>query len=152
MTIDNSTDETDPYLRTYLITRHRNTSIMDDQISDEQLSIIFTEEYSQYVDSTEKTMTIDTTVQWLGGLTNYAQLLHVIDLYNKNDDLITKTAREVRSNIVISAFNYEGCLNDGIIFWNFLKTSNAFQKAPWYVRDYVVAKLFAKRISISEIL
>ena len=125
---------------------------MDTQISGDDVSNTLNDEFVQYVDTTEKYMSIDTTVRWLGGSTNFARLFDVIVLYNKNDELITITAANVTRHNENRTFNYEGCLTDGVIFWNFLKTLNTFKKAPWYVRDYVVAKLFAKRISISEIL
>lgn len=111
--------------------------------------------YAAYVEATNAQMCSAkavTTVANLGGIENYAKLLNVIEAYNNHEGDIILAAIEIKAASDTNKFNYHECENNGVIFWNFLKTSKHFRDAAWYLRDYVSAKIMGQSVKIDQIL
>lgn len=108
--------------------------------------------YSTYIEETEQQLSTAVTIRGLGGEINFLKLIALIETFNRNEEKMCNEGAEIKSVINVQAFDYDFCLQNNVIFWNFLKTSMSFEKAPWYYRDYVVAKLFGQSVKISEIL
>lgn len=109
-------------------------------------------EYSALVEEIEMMISPNTTISYLGGLKNYEKLINLMDIYHTNEETISLAARELVADVHLETFDYVYCFNSGFLLWKFLKTTETFKKAPWYYRDYVIAKILRPRVNVGEIL
>lgn len=131
----------------FLHLNHNSTQF--DKTSSQMTSL---DDYSTYIEETEQQLSTAVTIRGLGGEINFLKLIALIETFNQNEEMMCNEGAKIKSVINVQAFDYDFCLRINVIFWNFLKTSTSFEKAPWYYRDYIVAKLFRQSVKISEIL
>jgi hypothetical protein len=110
------------------------------------------EEYKTFVESIDCQMSPLKTIIGLGGTENYNMVMRLIESYNHKEGIFSSAVAEIVLSITDKTFNYNRCLHDESLFWSFLKTSECFIHAPWYRRDYIVARLLGKRVKIPDLL
>lgn len=109
-------------------------------------------DYSTLVEEMEKQISNDTIIRALGGQCNYDKLIDMMGTYHQHELSITKIATELRAEINSDSFDFNFCFTNGYLFWKFVKTTDNFKKAPWYYRDYVIAKILGSRVKVDDIL
>lgn len=136
----------------FLHYRHRVIVIMDQPCSSNSVNERFSSDFSTYVKDKESELNLENSINDLGGMSIFSQLVQLIILYSYNENAMTRSAACIRGDLGDEFFNYEKCLKNGAYFWNYLKTTDPFITAPWYVRDYTVLRLIGDRIKIPDIL
>ena len=124
---------------------------IDEEIFD-RVNTRYTHDYEAYVRKVDELLPTDTTIQRVGGEINYARILSWTNTYNKNDSDTAKEAAEIRKLVNLPDFDMNHSLNDGVMFWNFLKSSETFQRSAWYYKEYMLDKLLGNTVSIETIL
>ena len=107
---------------------------------------------STLVEETEQKISSDCTMVAVGGQCNYNKLIDMMNLYHENELTIANVASELIADISSDSFDYNFCFHSGYLLWKFIKTTETFQKASWYYRDYVIAKILGSRVKVDEIL
>lgn len=127
----------------------------DDGINEDifdRVNTRFTHEYESYVLKVEQLLSTDTTMHRVGGEMNYARILNWTTTYNKNSAATAKEAAEIRKAVNLPNFDLNHCLNDCVMYWNFLKSSETFKRSAWYYKEYMLQKLLGNTVDIETIL
>ena len=101
----------------------------------------YTREYEIYVGRVDRLLSTSTTICKAGGELNYDRLISWTNTYYAYRAECDNEAADIRRAVNKDTCDINYCLNNGLMFWNFLKTSHYFKKSPWYYREYMVEKL-----------
>lgn len=107
---------------------------------------------NQYADLVDDQLPYAITIKKVGGVVNFQRLCAWMTTTDKTCEDLSKEASTIRTVINNSSFSRNSCLNDSPMFWNFLKTSDYFQRSPWYFRVYIAEKLMGNLVNIEDIL
>ena len=84
--------------------------------------------------------------QYVGGELNYDRIISWTTTHNAYRAECDKEATDIRKAVNKDTCDINYCINNGLIFWNFLKTSHYFKKSLWYYREYMVEKLLGTNV------
>lgn len=101
----------------------------------------YTTEYEIYVGRVDRLLSTSTTIRKVGGQLNYDAIISWTNNYNAFRAECDYEAADIRRAVNKTTCDINYCVNNGLMFWNFLKTSHFFKKSPWYYREYMVEKL-----------
>ena len=112
-----------------------------------------TKEYEAYVENVDQLLSTSSTLNKVGGASNYARLLSWKDTYNKNREKSATEAAKIREAVRQRTFDLAYSVDGCRMFWDFLKTSHHFRNSPWYYREYMIGKLLGKHtVDVESIL
>ena len=118
----------------------------------DRVNIRYTEEYDSYVSRVNQLISPEESILSVGGEHNYNRIITWTNIYNMNSYRNEMEAAQIRAAVNKDTFGIAQCLNDGMMFWNFLKTSESFKSSAWYYREYMLQKLLGSVVHIEEIL
>ena len=95
-----------------------------------------------------------TTIESVGGTANYDALMAIVEEYNSTAAILQIKSDKLLEKTDPVTFNYDSCLKDMRLFWDFTKSIPTYQEHPWYYKDYVKAKIISNggSVAINDIL
>ena len=106
----------------------------------------YMKEYEIYVQRVDQLLSTSNKLYKVGGELNYDRIISWTPTYNAYRADCDEEAADIRKAVNKDTCDINYCINNGLMFWNFLKTSHYFKSSPWYYREYMVEKLLETNI------
>ena len=87
---------------------------------------MYTKEYEAYVEKVDQLLSTSSTLNKVGGASNYARLLSWKDTYNISRGKSATEAAKIREAVRQRTFDLAHSVDYCRMFWDFLKTSHHF--------------------------